>query len=229
SVYSTTSSARGRRDFEAEGFCGLEVDHQLVLRRRLHPKIGGLRISAGREPRTGNALNRGGSPGRLRRAPRYPTEMLAAPRWEEILRDNSASFCLGVLRFSVANLDAGPVPNPAIPVPNEGASGPVACWLNVDRSGRYIDGSWAGYRGSKQRTHCQAADNAGRYLATPCDRSPRCTRQTKNACDQQTDQKFSHFEAPPRTNIIVVMCVYAKFMGEWRPERGCNGCPPSGR
>ena len=91
-------------------------------------------------------------------------------------------------RLSVANLDAGPVPNPSIPIPNGGASGPVACWLNnVGRSGRYIDGSWAGYRGSKQRTHGQAADNAGRYLATPCDRSPRCTRQTKAACDQQAD------------------------------------------
>ena len=99
-----------------------------------------------------------------------------------------ASFNRPGARLSVANLDAGPVPNPPIPIPNGGASGPVACWLNnVDRSGRYIDGSWAGYRGSKQRTHGQAADNAGRYLATPCDRSPRCTRQTKTACDQQTD------------------------------------------
>jgi len=98
-----------------------------------------------------------------------------------------ASFNRPGARLSVANLDAGPVPNPPIPIPNGGASGPVACWLNVDRSGRYIDGSWAGYRGSKQRTHCQAADNAGRYLATSCDRSPRWTRQTKTACDQQTD------------------------------------------
>jgi hypothetical protein len=103
------------------------------------------------------------------------------------------SFCLGVLRFSVANLDAGSIPNAPIPIPHGGASSPIACRSYVHGSRRYIDGSRriipgaARYRGSKQRTHCQAADNAGRYLATSCDRSPRCTRQTKATCDQQTD------------------------------------------
>lgn len=76
--------------------------------------------------------------------------------------------------MSVANLDAGPVPNPPIPIPNGGASRPVACWLNVDRSGRYIDGSWAGYRRSKQCTNCQAPNNASGYLTTPSSRSPGC-------------------------------------------------------
>jgi hypothetical protein len=66
----------------------------------------------------------------------------------------------GVLHFSVANLDAGSIPNAPISIPNRGASSPIACRPYVDRSRRYIDGGWriitraARYRGSKQCTHC---------------------------------------------------------------------------
>ena len=87
-------------------------------------------------------------------------------------------------RSSVADLDAGPVPNPPIPIPNGGASGPVARWLGVDRSGRYVDGCWAGYRRSKQCTNRQTANNASGYLTTPSSRSPGRTRQANTACDK---------------------------------------------
>ena len=44
-LHSITSSARASsngRNFEAERFCGLEVDHQLVLGRSLHRQVGRL-------------------------------------------------------------------------------------------------------------------------------------------------------------------------------------------
>src|SRR5258706_5268230 len=94
---------------------------------------------------------------------------------------------------SVANLDAGPIPNAPIPIPNGGASGPIAFGRYVDGSGRNVNGRWlivagaARYRRSKQCTNCQGTHNAGGYLTTPCNRSPGCKRQTKTACDQQTD------------------------------------------
>jgi hypothetical protein len=101
---------------------------------------------------------------------------------------------------SVANLDAGSIPNAPIAIPNRSASGPVT-WRPyvVDGSRRYIDGGWlvvarsARYRRSKQCTNCQATNNAGGYLTTPCHRCPGCKCETKTACDQQTDQKLSHF------------------------------------
>src|SRR5258708_35757972 len=101
-------------------------------------------------------------------------------------------------RSSVTNLDAGPEPNAPIPIPNGGASGPIAFGRYVDGSGRNVNGRWlivpgARYRRSKQCTNCQATNNAGGYLTTPCNRSPGCKRQTKTACDQQTNQKLSHF------------------------------------
>src|SRR5439155_119962 len=61
---------------------------------------------------------------------------------------------------SVANLDARPIPNAPIPIPNGCASGPIA-WRFIDGSGRYVDGGWlivagaARSRGSKQCTNCQ--------------------------------------------------------------------------
>src|SRR5262249_7767890 len=88
---------------------------------------------------------------------------------------------------------------------------------DIDGGGCIIPGA-ARSRGSKQCTHCQAANNAGGYLATPCDRSPRCTRQTKAACDQQTDQKLSHV-GPLRMNIIVPVDLRKINGVEWRPER----------
>jgi hypothetical protein len=97
--------------------------------------------------------------------------------------------------FSVANLDAGPVPS--IPVPYGIASRPVAGRF-IDGSGRYVDGSWfivagASCRRSKQRTNCQATNNARSYVPTiPCNRKPGGSHQT--ACDQQSDQKLSHFD-----------------------------------
>src|SRR5258708_2997924 len=110
----------------------------------------------------------------------------------------SAALHAGVCS-SVANLDAGPIPKAPIPIPNGGASGPIACRRHVDGSGRNVNGRWlivaraARYRRSKQCTNCQATNNAGCYLTTPCNRSPGCKRQKKTACDQQTNQKLSHF------------------------------------
>jgi hypothetical protein len=109
---------------------------------------------------------------------------------------------------SVANLDAGSIPDASIPIPNGGASGPVACRAYVHGSGRYVDGRWlivagaARYRRSKQCTNRQATNNAGGYVTTACNRSPGCKRQTKTACDQQTNQKLAHF-GPLRMGIIV--------------------------
>jgi hypothetical protein len=108
---------------------------------------------------------------------------------------------------SVANLDAGSIPNAPIAIPNRSASGPVT-WRPyvVDGSRRYIDGGWlvvaraARDRCSKQCPNGQATNNAGGYLTTPCNRSPGCKRETKTACDQQTDQKLAHFWAPPNEN-----------------------------
>src|SRR5262245_26583364 len=82
---------------------------------------------------------------------------------------------------SVANLDARPIPNAPIPIPNGGASGPIA-WCFIDGSGRYVDGGWlivagaARCRGSKQCTNCQATNNAGGHFTTPSNRNPGCTR-----------------------------------------------------
>src|SRR5262249_52526868 len=118
---------------------------------------------------------------------------------------------------SVANLDARSIPNASIPIPNGGASGPVAVRRDVHGSGRYVDGGWlivawaARYRRSKQCTHGQATNNAGGYLTTACDRRLGCNRQTKTARDEQTDQKLSHFVSPPMEHY----CLYrikAKFM-----------------
>ncbi len=108
----------------------------------------------------------------------------------------------------VANLDAGSIPNAPIAIPNRSASGPVAWRPYVDGSRRNVDGRWlivagaARYRRSKQCTNCQATNNAGGYLTTPCNRSPGCKRETETACDQQTDQKLAHF-GPLRMEIIV--------------------------
>jgi len=82
---------------------------------------------------------------------------------------------------SVANLDARPIPNAPIPIPNGSASGPIA-WCFIDGSGRYVDGGWlivagaARCRGSKQCTDCQATNNAGGYFTTPSNRNPGRTR-----------------------------------------------------
>jgi hypothetical protein len=43
---------------------------------------------------------------------------------------------------SVANLDAGSIPNAPIAIPNRSASGPVACRPYVDGSGRYVHRGW---------------------------------------------------------------------------------------
>src|SRR5258708_13164132 len=43
---------------------------------------------------------------------------------------------------SVANLDAGPIPNAPIPIPNGGASGPIAFGRYVDGSGRNLHRRW---------------------------------------------------------------------------------------
>jgi hypothetical protein len=109
---------------------------------------------------------------------------------------------------SVTNLDAGPIPNAPIPIPNGGTSGPIAFGHYVDGSRRNVNGRWlivagaACYRRSKQGTNCQATKNAGGYLTIPCNRSPGCKRQTKTACDQQTNQKLAHF-GPLRMGTIV--------------------------
>ena len=122
------------------------------------------------------------------------------------------------MHFSVANLDTGSIPNAPISIPNRGASSPIACRPYVDRSRHYIDRGWrvipraARYRSSKQCTHCQAADNAGRYVATPCNRRLGCTRQTKTACDQQTDQKLSHF-GPPNERYRCNVCLRKIYGG----------------
>ena len=107
---------------------------------------------------------------------------------------------------SVANLDARSIPNASIPIPNGCASGPVAVRCHVHGPGRYVHGgrliiAWAArYRRSKQCTHGQAANNAGGYLTTACDRRLGCNRQTKAACDEQTDEKLSHF-GPPSNGV----------------------------
>src|SRR5260221_6351392 len=99
---------------------------------------------------------------------------------------------------SVANLDARPIPNAPIPIPNRGASGPIAWRSYIDGSGRNVDGRRlivaraARDRRSKQCTNGQATNNAGGYLTAPCNRSAGCKRETKTACDQQTDQKLAH-------------------------------------
>jgi hypothetical protein len=99
---------------------------------------------------------------------------------------------------SVANLDARPIPNAPIPIPNRGASGPIAWRPYIEGSGRNVDGRRlivaraARDRRSKQCTNGQATNNAGGYLTAPCNRSAGCKRETKTACDQQTDQKLAH-------------------------------------
>src|SRR5258708_26879962 len=58
---------------------------------------------------------------------------------------------------SVANLDAGPIPNAPIPIPNGGASGPIAFGRYVDGSGRNVNGRWlivARSPPSPPSTHC---------------------------------------------------------------------------
>src|SRR5215472_13902641 len=119
---------------------------------------------------------------------------------------------------SVANLDAGPIPNASIPIPNGGASGPVAFRRHIHGSGRYVDGgrlivAWAArYRRSKQCTDGQATNHAGSYLTTAaCNRRPGCNRKTKTACDEQTDQKLSHF-GPPSNGASCLRRIEAKLM-----------------
>src|SRR5262249_59837728 len=48
----------------------------------------------------------------------------------------------GVLHFSVANLDAGSIPNAPISIPNRGASSPIARRPYVDRGQRHTDTAW---------------------------------------------------------------------------------------
>jgi hypothetical protein len=90
---------------------------------------------------------------------------------------------------SVANLDAGSVPNAPIAIPNRGAAGPVTWRPYVDGSRRYVHRGWlivagaACYRRSKQRTNCQPTNNASGYLTTPSSRSLGCTREANTACD----------------------------------------------
>src|SRR5262249_27309705 len=74
-------------------------------------------------------------------SPALPDRIAGRSPVKEFLRYSSASFRLGVLRFSVANLDAGSIPNAPIPIPHGGASSPIA-WRRIDGSGRYIDGGW---------------------------------------------------------------------------------------
>src|SRR5439155_5908280 len=110
----------------------------------------------------------------------------SAPRLSGGSRPNGNETEAG--RSSVTNLDAGPVPNAPISIPNGGASGPIAFGCYVDGSGRNVNGRWlivpgARYRRSKQCTNCQATNNAGGYLTTPSNRTPGCTCQTKTACD----------------------------------------------
>ena len=118
---------------------------------------------------------------------------------------------------SVANLDARSIPNASIPIPNRGTSGPVAVRRHVHGSGRYVDGgrlivAWAArYRRSKQCANGQAANDAGGYLTTACDRILGCNRQTKAACDEQADEKLSHF-APLRMEHHCLHRIKAKFM-----------------
>ena len=81
---------------------------------------------------------------------------------------------------SVANLDARPVPNAPISIPNRGASGPVACRCYIHGSGRNVDGGRcvvagaARNRGSKQCTNRQTANDAGGYVTTSCNSNPWC-------------------------------------------------------
>src|SRR5215831_21059312 len=132
--------------------------------------------------------------------------------WNEAGFESSACFCRpkskekprrsgalhSGLNSSVANLDARSIPDASIPIPNGGASGPVAVRRHVYGSGRYVDGSWlivawaARYRRSKQCTNGQATNHAGGDFTTACNRRPGCNRKTKTACDEQTDQKLSH-------------------------------------
>jgi hypothetical protein len=129
------------------------------------------------------------------------------------------------LGCSVANLDAGPIPNASIPIPNGGASGPVAVRRHIHGSGRYVDGgrlivAWAArYRRSKQCTDGQATNHAGGDFTAACNRRPGCNRKTKTARDEQADQKLSHF-GPPSNGASCLHRIEAKFM-----RRNFNASP----
>ena len=131
---------------------------------------------------------------------------------------------------SVANLDARSIPNASIPIPNGCASGPVAIRRHVHGSGRYVDGgrliiAWAArYRRAKQCTNGQATNHAGGYLTAACNRRPGCNRKTKTACDEQTDQKLSHF-GPPSNGASCLHRIEAKFMRQ-EPRRACVARKP---
>src|SRR6266404_4366077 len=132
---------------------------------------------------------------------------------------------------SVANLDARPIPNASIPIPNRGASGPIAWRPYIDGSGRNVDGRRlivaraARDRRSKQCTNGQATNNAGGYLTAPCNRSAGCKRETKTACDQQTDQKLAHI-GPLRMAISVREGLRQNY---WRQEPDALDLPPAQR
>src|SRR5215472_16886621 len=57
-----------------------------------------------------------------------------------------------------------------------------------------VDSSVAArYRRAKQCTDGQATNHAGGDFTTACNRRPGCNHKTKTACNEQTDQKLSHF------------------------------------
>ena len=110
---------------------------------------------------------------------------------------------------SVANLDAWPVPNPPVSVPNRGASSPVARRFHIHGSGRDVDrgrcivAGTARNRSSEQCAKRQPADNSGGHLATACHRILRRPGQANTACKQESNRKLAHFWAPPNVASLV--------------------------